>query len=476
MLIVGIILPLLLLWTSPSASAQNDEIGFGFYFGDSNHVSDSDIPSPQYEAVWATNDDGVQTYVGDHLANIESRGRTPVVHFYYWGDHISPNHVEYGYYDDAENLNYNREDWHDEADKLIDQIQTKMDGKETIVTIELEFHKNGIADPSYEDKFESYLVDMVEKFRAVDGVKTIVGFGEWGTSDWTKFEDAVNKSQILGTQLLWSTYRDQGYPITDAAERIDTILSELKTKFPDPVHPDQTFIYDFGVSSWGDDGSGGSNYTNEEEQAQEIAELRYQSDTFNEEYDLQGFIFRSLNDDGNENEWHGPAECCWGYASEYMDYKKDGFYEVQDWLRQEDTATADTLHSTIQAENFDTKHVGRLVDNTKYNGDQAWNIAANGSIETIETNQNPGDRNITIKAEGQQALDELPHMQLYANGELVDEWDVYDGKIESYNTQVDLPEGDITFEIRFTNNYYNDNTGENRDLFVDIVFIGDPDL
>ena len=146
MLIVGIPFLLFVLWASTSAAAQSDGIGFGFHAYDHQHVSNADFPSPEYESVWAVNKgnpDGLQDYVGSDLDKIESRGRTPVVHFYYWGDNISPSNVENGHYDESEERQYNKSDWNAEADRLVNQIENKMDGKETIVTIELEFHKNG---------------------------------------------------------------------------------------------------------------------------------------------------------------------------------------------------------------------------------------------------------------------------------------------------------------------------------------------
>ena len=78
-------------------------------------------------------------------------------------------------------------------------------GAEAIVVIENEFNKGGIEN--YE-AFDGYLLDQIVELHRVSGLRTIVAFGNWGLSNWARFDRAAAASDFVGTQLLRSSVRD----------------------------------------------------------------------------------------------------------------------------------------------------------------------------------------------------------------------------------------------------------------------------
>lgn len=267
---------------------------------------------------------------------------------------------------------YAKDDWYAEADDLARQIEQDMGGDTTIVTVEPEFNKNGIAAPAYCDQMDRYLTDVVQRFEAVDGVQTIVAFGNWDRERWTCFSDAVAASSLLGTQLLRSEFRNPA-SVHESAEDTQQGLQALLESFPGPQHPDETFVYDWGVSTWGGSPDAGpERVENEAIQAQEIRELRENRSELRQELNLAGFVFRNLNHTDRDWGYHGDAECCWGFAGEDMEPTLEGYEELRTWAIQEQAHTAQAQAHTAD------EVASRLIDRALL-----WTLAVFGGLAVL---------------------------------------------------------------------------------------------
>src|SRR5687768_3272362 len=73
------------------------------------------------------------------LAAMKSAGVTPAVHFYYWGDDISPSCVENGCWSSLHNAQKTRASWNTLATQLTSHLNSKMGGAPVVVFLESEF-------------------------------------------------------------------------------------------------------------------------------------------------------------------------------------------------------------------------------------------------------------------------------------------------------------------------------------------------
>lgn len=462
---------------APTASANGPGIKFGFQEDDYDEVNNkTDLPDQTYAAIWATKGNaGVQW----QLLRARDRGQVPVVHWYYWRDSITPDCVEFGC------SGLSKSEWYSMADQLASTIQSVMQGRRTIVTIEMEFNKQGI-EGTYANTFERYLVDHVRKFNNVDGVETIVAFGEWGSANWHKFRDAVNESTLLGTQLLWVSGADTpgGHQIDQASNRTRNALKDLLDIFgPGTLSnkPKRTFIYDWGVSTWGQT----SNWQYATIQANQVRQLRQESDTLRN-YGLEGFVLRTIDDSGNPNERWGSAECCFGYANADVTQFKPSYGELKQWMVQERDHTGgdpgpgpgpgpgpepspSAERRSIEAESFAVKPTGASYVDATHSGNAGWNLWTTGHME--HTMYNPGKRAflVTIVAKGDLAGPDPPHMRFLVNGALVAEWDVASSSLLPYRAQATLPSGNAVLRIEYTNDYLSGTS--DRNLRLDVVHL-----
>jgi hypothetical protein len=236
-------------------------------------------------------------YAEQHLAAARSRGITPVVHWWYWGDDISPDCVERGCQDNRQGVWKDRATWNRMTRELGDVIGRTMGGAEAIVIIESEFNKGGIE--SYEP-FDGYLVDQIAELHRVPGLRVIVGFGNWGLSNWAQFDRAAAAADLVGTQLLRSSVRDA----SSYHQAVDTLISgaaHLNNTFRKPA-----FIIDLALSSY----PSGEYESHQEgivrQLFQRLGELKAAG--------VSGVIWRAIVDDSSvdTSNYHGMAERYWG--------------------------------------------------------------------------------------------------------------------------------------------------------------------
>ena len=91
---------------------------------------------------------------------MRAAGVTPAVHFYYWGDDISPSCVESGCWSKAQNVQKDRTRWKALGDQLMAHVASKMQGAPVVVFLESEFNKYGIG--TYEP-FDGYLAERLNE-------------------------------------------------------------------------------------------------------------------------------------------------------------------------------------------------------------------------------------------------------------------------------------------------------------------------
>ena len=236
-------------------------------------------------------------YAEQQLTAAKAKGITPIVHWWYWGDDISPDCVERGCQDTRQGVWKDRATWYRMTRELGDVIRRTMGGAEAIVIVESEFNKGGIE--GYE-AFDGYLLDQVVELHRVAGIKVVIGFGNWGLSNWARFDRAASAADLVGTQLLRSSLRDAA----TYQQAVDTLVSgaaHLNNTFRKP-----SFIIDLALSSY-------PSTEYEAYQAAVVAQL-FQRLGELETLGVTGIVWRAIVDDPSMDlsNYHGMAERYWG--------------------------------------------------------------------------------------------------------------------------------------------------------------------
>jgi len=236
-------------------------------------------------------------YAEQQLTAARNRGITPIVHWWYWGDDISPSCVENGCQDNRQGVWKDRATWYRMTRELGDVIRRTMGGAEAIVILESEFNKGGIE--GYEP-FDGYLLDQIVELHRVAGVKVILGFGNWGLSNWARFDRAASAADMVGTQLLRSSVRDA----STYHQAVDTLISgaaHLHNTFGKP-----SFVIDLALSS----------YPSAEYEAYQEAVVTQLFQRLGElkALGVTGMVWRAIVDDPTMDlsNYHGIAERHWG--------------------------------------------------------------------------------------------------------------------------------------------------------------------
>jgi hypothetical protein len=224
-------------------------------------------------------------------------GVTPVIQWWYWGDEISPGAVENGVRDARHGVLKNRAAWTRMSTELADRVARIMGDRETIVVLETEFNKNGIEDYA---PFDGYLAEQARILHGKGNIKVVIGLGNWGRAQWSRFDEAIAESDLLGTQLLQSSARDAGTYM----KTVDTLVAgarKLQATFHKP-----SLIMDLALSS----------YPTASYEANQAAVMRELFGRLGElkAAGVRGIIWRALTDDPrfDTTNYHGAAERHWG--------------------------------------------------------------------------------------------------------------------------------------------------------------------
>ena len=236
-------------------------------------------------------------YAEQQLIAARDRGITPVVQWWYWGDDISPACVEQGCQDTRQNVWKDKATWYRMTRELAAVIANTMGGREVIVVLENEFNKGGIE--GYE-AFDGYLLDQVVELHRTPGIKAALAFGNWGLSNWARFDRSAAAADYVGTQLLRSSVRDAA-TYHQAVDTLITGATHLNNTFRKP-----SLIVDLGISS----------YPSSEYELYQEAIVRSLFQRLGElkTVGVAGLIWREMVDNAtmSTSNYHGIAERFWG--------------------------------------------------------------------------------------------------------------------------------------------------------------------
>jgi fibronectin type III domain protein len=236
--------------------------------------------------------------IESQLLAAKSAGVTPLVHWWYWGDDISPTCVENGCVDRYHGVPKNKATWYRMSNELADLIARVSAGSAArpLVVIETEFNKNGIEN--YEP-FDGYLAEHALFFHN-RGLDVIISFGNWGRAAWPRFDRAIAAADMLGAMVLKSSVRNATSYLSGANELLSAV-QYYQVTFGKP-----SFVTDFAFSSYPEPDYALYQDTVIRDIFSRMSQFRAAG--------VRGMVWRMLADDPNFNtaNYHGMAERYWG--------------------------------------------------------------------------------------------------------------------------------------------------------------------
>jgi PKD repeat protein len=238
----------------------------------------------------------------NQLAAMKSAGVTPAIHFYYWGDDISPTCVENGCYSTLHKAQKDRAGWDKLGTQLTDHLNSKMGGAPVVIFLESEFNKGGIQ--TYEP-FDGYMEAMAKKIHAAyPNAILVLGFGNWGSVYWGTFDRAAAEADLVGIQGMRGSTKQSKEGMLDLYEGLVAGVKSLNAKFPGKA----VFLTDIAVSSYPEPDYLGVQRDSVKEVLDNRATLK--------SLGVQAIVYRSWKDSPTMDtaNYYGQAERHWGVA------------------------------------------------------------------------------------------------------------------------------------------------------------------
>ncbi len=289
---------------APEVGAESTAtpIGFGMESSAIN-VQTSNGVAPDYGTFWLGPWTLNSGWGGPdaQLTNMKNQGVTPAIHFYYWGDDISPSCVENGCWSSLHNTQKDRAGWNRLADEMVSHLNSKMQGEEVVIFMESEFNKGGIE--TYEP-FDGYLADMNQKIKAgYPNAEIVLSLGSWGRHHWGNFDRSAATSDLVGIQGMRGSTRDSSAHYDDLYETTLDNAKFVQNLFGKPV-----FIQDLALSS----------YPEPQYLSRQANELQQFFDNLPalKQAGVMAIVYRSWNDSPGMNlaNYYGEAERHWGLS------------------------------------------------------------------------------------------------------------------------------------------------------------------
>lgn len=238
------------------------------------------------------------------LAEASAAGVVPVVHFWYWGDSISPACVTNGCHDHLQDQPLDQAGWSAMTDALAQRIAAHMGGREVIVILESEFNKNGIDSPEFAPTFDAMLASHAARLHEVPGIRVAVGFGAWNEEGWTRFPASVAASDLLGIQAMRGSTRNDDADYRAMPAQTENRVRLLWDLFGKPV-----LLDDLALSSH-------PTATHTQVQAETLRELFARTPAMRAT-GLEGIVYRTLVDEPwmDPANYFGEAEQHWGFKT-----------------------------------------------------------------------------------------------------------------------------------------------------------------
>ena len=289
--------------TSPTAPPTTAPLRFGMDAG-SVAAQAAAGAKPDYGTLWIGPWTLTSGWGGPdaQLAALKSAGVTPAVHFYYWGDDISPTCIESGCYSTLHKAQKDQAGWELLGKQLTDHLTSKMGGAPVVVFLESEFNKNGVS--TYEP-FDEDLAAMAARIHAgYPNAVVVLGFGNWDSASWKTFDRAAAAADMVGVQGMRGSTR---HTETQMYTLYDSLLAGAKTlgsTFPGkPI-----LLTDIAVSSYPEPGYTTVQTGALQEVLDNLGTLR--------SLGVAGLVYRSWKDSPTMDtaNYFGEAERHWGLA------------------------------------------------------------------------------------------------------------------------------------------------------------------
>jgi hypothetical protein len=161
---------------------------------------------------------------------------TPAIHFYYWGDDISPRCLEQGC------AGKSQAGWARLASELAVHLNATMLGRPSLVFLETEFNKASVA--RYKP-LDAMLAEKATLLRGVPGAHVVLAVGNWNPAAWTTWTLAAAASDFTGLQAMFGSTRD---PLDAQATLVNRTVAgarQLQADFGKPV-----ILHDLAFSSY----------------------------------------------------------------------------------------------------------------------------------------------------------------------------------------------------------------------------------
>ncbi len=405
-----------------------------------------------------------------HMQDARQQGVTPMIHFYYWGDDISQDCIENGCHSDLHDEPKNQENWQKLASQLVDHLHQEMKGEEVVIVLETEFNKNDVT--TYEP-LDTYLTEKANYIQDnYANAKIVLGLGNWGHGDWDTWDSAAAASDWIGIQAMRGSTQDSESSYLGA---FDDVLQGTRTAedlFGKPV-----ILTDMALST----------YPEPEYLEHQRTVLEETFDRFDElkQAGLRAMVYRSLwdNPDFDTANYYGEAEKHWGLVWSDNNTDKPSFdVWKQGVVAEREGAAGGTGDANlprvgsgqnvqIEAESFEAQDAGGAEEDARASGGTRWNLWANGSVSQRVHLEQTGPHEITLRADGHEAKDAGPHMEVQWNDQPILQTEIPAGGYENYTTQIDAEKtGEHTLSITYTNDRWTPDG--DRNLLLDEVTIG----
>ena len=277
------------------------------------------------------------------MASLKAAGVTPAIHFYYWGDDISPSCVENGCWSSLHNTHKDRAKWKTLGDQLGSHLNSKMQGAPAVVFLESEFNKAGIS--KYEP-FDGYLAEMAYRLKgAYPNAIVVLGFGNWQSDDWRIFDRAAAASHLVGLQAMRGSTKDSSTSYDAVYDSTLGGVRKLASLFHKPI-----MITDIALSSYPEPGYLAKQRDNLHKFFVGLPALK--------DAGVKALIYRSWEDspDKSTANYYGLAERYFGVAHADGSYKAaarawiDGVKAVRAGTTSTSTASAGSGTSSFSAQ------------------------------------------------------------------------------------------------------------------------------
>jgi len=236
------------------------------------------------------------------LQSIQDANVTPAIHFYYWGDDLSPACLDYGCNGKS------RAAWDQLARQLTEHLWADLGGKPALILVETEFNKGSVAhDASFDAALAATETNLRQLYPAA---QLVLAFGDWNLDAWSNWNKAAAASDAVGLQAITAWPRHTLAQQAALYNLTLTGVSRLAQLFHKPV-----VLTDVALSSYGPSG----------ESIQETSMRRF----FAGLPDLRKagtttVLYRSLVDASNATDYFGVAEAHFGLGFSATSLKPAG--------------------------------------------------------------------------------------------------------------------------------------------------------